>query len=109
VSHLINASLANVAEQKIRDYLLNSRHPQNGGKAGYFLGFGFQPGKWSVMRDALIGHATVNHVSGTSRSHHGTKHTVRCSISTPDGRNPCITTVWIVEGNRPPRLITSYP
>lgn len=109
MSHLTNATLANVEEPKVCDYLLNSRHPQNGGKAAYFLGFGFRPEKWAVMRDALIDHAAVNHLSGTFRSHHGTKYTVRCSISTPDESNPCVTTVWIVEGNSPPRLVTTYP
>jgi hypothetical protein len=108
VSHLTNATLAIVEEYKVRDYLLNSP-PKNGGKAAYFLGFGFQPEKWAAMRDALIEHPAINHISGTSRSRHGTKHVVRCSIRTPDGRNPCVTTVWIVEGNRPPRLVTSYP
>jgi hypothetical protein len=109
VTHLPNAAAANVEEAKVRDYLLNSGHPQNGGKSAYFRAFGFETGEWAVMRDALVSHAAVNHVAKTSRSPHGTKHAVRCSIQTPDGRNPCVTTVWIVDGSRPPRLVTSYP
>lgn len=109
MTHLPNAAAANVEESKVRDYLLNSGHPQNGGKSRYFRAFGFEAQQWVVMRDALIDHAMVNHLAGTSRSYHGTKHTVRCFIPTPDGRNPCITTVWIIDGDRPPRLVTAYP
>ncbi len=109
MSTLPNAATANVAEPKVRDYLLDFRHPQNGGKAAFFEAFGFDAEQWNVMRDALIGHAMINHIAQTLRSGHGTKHLVRCSIATPDGRNPCITTVWIIEGNRPPRLVTAYP
>lgn len=109
MTHLPDAAAANVEESKVRGYLLNSGHPQNGGKSAYFRAFGFQAEQWFVMREALIDHAMVNDLMATSRSPHGTKHTVRCSIRTPDGRNPCITTVWIADGDRPPRLVTSYP
>ena len=109
MTQLPGAAAAVVEEAKVRGYLLNSRHPQNGGKAAYFRAIGFVAEHWIVMRDALIGHAVFNQIAGTSRSRHGTKHLVRCSIVTPDRRNPCITTVWIIDSNRPPRLVTSYP
>ena len=109
MTQLPGAATALVEETKVLDYLLNSGHPQNGGKSAYFQAFGFCGDQWTVMRNALIDHATVNHIAGSSQSPHGTKHTVRCSIQTPDRRNPCITTVWIVDGSRPPRLVTCYP
>jgi len=109
VTHLPKADAVNVEEFKIRDYLLNSGHPQNGGKTAYFGAFGFLAEQWEVMRDALIRHAAINLIAETSRSPHGTKYVVRCSVPTPDGRNPCIATVWIVDGDLPPRLVTSYP
>jgi hypothetical protein len=109
VTHLPNAGTATVEEAKVRDYLLNSGHPRNGGKFAYFNAFGFAVEQWVIMRDALIDHAAANHIARTSQSPYGIKHTVRCSIQTPDRRNPCITTVWIIEGNRAPRLVTCYP
>jgi hypothetical protein len=109
VTYLPNAVAAIVEESKVKDYLLNSGHPRNGGKSAYFHAFGFQVAQWAVMRDAMIGHATANQLSGTSQSRRGIKHTVRCLIITHNGRNPCITTVWIIDGDRPPRLVTSYP
>ena len=39
----------------------------------------------------------------------GIKYEVECSLATPDGRNPCIRTVWISQAEQPPRLITAHP
>ena len=37
-----NAESAFVAQEKIRDYLLNAAHPDNGGKAAFFMALGFR-------------------------------------------------------------------
>ena len=42
--YLPNANLAIVDREKIADYLLNPAHPDNGGKAKFFLGLGFYRG-----------------------------------------------------------------
>ncbi|HWH91799.1 MAG TPA: hypothetical protein VNV64_08385 [Candidatus Binatia bacterium] len=39
---LPNADAAVVAQEKIRDYLLNAAHPDNGGKAAFFVALGFR-------------------------------------------------------------------
>ena len=39
----------------------------------------------------------------------GTKYQVECQLETPDEMNPCILSVWIVEDDLPPRLITAHP
>ncbi len=39
---LPNAHLAVVEQEKICGYLLNAAHPDNGGKAAFFAGLGFQ-------------------------------------------------------------------
>ena len=109
MTHLPDAIKAYIEEAKIRGYLLKSDHPQNGGKTAFFHAFGFTSEQWTVLRDALMVHAITNDVVDTTHSSHGTKHVVRCSVQTPDGRNPCITTIWIVEGERSPRLVTAYP
>ena len=106
---LPNVAAAIVDEIKVRGYLLSAEHPQNGGKAGFFRVFGFDPAAWATMRDALLAHPVANPIAATKVSPQGAKYEVRCSIGTPDGRNPCITTVWIVEGGRPPRLVTAHP
>jgi hypothetical protein len=34
---------------------------------------------------------------GLLRSPHGVKYVVECSLETPDRRNPCLRSVWIIE------------
>jgi hypothetical protein len=34
---------------------------------------------------------------------------VRCRLRTPDGSDPCILTVWMVEDTGMPRLMTAFP
>jgi len=88
--------------------LLNHAHPQNGGKADLFEAFGFRASRWTALRDALLFHARTNDVVETRTSSHGIKHAVRCNLPSPDGRSPCLTTVWIVEAGNPPRFVTAY-
>jgi hypothetical protein len=109
MTQLPGAASATVDEAKIRVYLLDPAHPRNGGKAGFFLSFGFHPTRWTEMAAAFLRHPLTNSVTATSTSVHGGKHVVRCSIQTPDGRNPCITTVWMTQPGHHPRLITAYP
>ena len=109
VSKLPQAEAASVTDEKIRDYLLDQHHPQNGGKSNYFRAFGFDREAWTVLRSALCRHPVDNDVIGIERSQYGAKYVVRCHLDTPDGRNPCVTTIWIVLDNQGPRLVTAYP
>ena len=109
MSLLPAAGDARADEAKIVGYLLNAAHPQNGGRAAFFAAFGFAIDRWQVLRAALRMHPTANHVADVERSPHGIKYVVRCSTETPDGRDPCVTTIWIVDVIGPPRLVTAYP
>ena len=40
---LPNAHAAFVADEKVRDYLLNPQHPDNSGKAGFYTSWLFAP------------------------------------------------------------------
>jgi len=44
--NLPNATLAVVERQKITQYLLNREHPDNGGKANFFIDLGFNAEHW---------------------------------------------------------------
>jgi hypothetical protein len=50
---LRHAHLAVVERDKIVDYLLNSAHPDNGGKAQFFESLGFSVGVPELLIDAL--------------------------------------------------------
>jgi filamentous hemagglutinin len=98
-----------VAPEKVRDYLLLPDHPDNDGKAIFFALFGFTRERWSELHSAQIAHPAANNVVRMAQTGDGTRYRVRCNLVSPDGRNPCITTIWAVEPGQPPRLITSFP
>jgi hypothetical protein len=100
---------AEVAPAKVRDYLLNPDNSQNRGKSTLFTAFGFRRDDWQELAAALQRHSIDNDIIETSVSPHSTKHVVRCQLMTPDGRNPCLTTVWIIDtGATLARLVTAY-
>jgi len=99
-----------IPEEKVTEYLLNVDHPDGGGKAKFFKEHGFEVDEPNVLSSALDAHAVQNDVGEIVRSAHGTKSVVRCSLQTPDRRNPCILVVWIrEEGCLSQRLVTAYP
>ncbi|HEX9488978.1 MAG TPA: hypothetical protein VF930_01760 [Stellaceae bacterium] len=81
---------------KITRYLLHSASTTGGAtKATFFMAFGFTPANWQVLHDALIEHASTAYLDNIdSSSPYGPKEVYRCGIRSPDGRNPCICSVW---------------
>ena len=107
---LPDADHAYVDQAKITDYLLSPSHPDGRTKAEFFMRFGFRPGKWQELADALRAVGTSNPVVAVLESEHGVRYTVDGPMQTPDGRTPRVRTVWIVEpGTRAPGLITAHP
>lgn len=99
-----------IAQEKVSQYLLNVDHADGAGKAKFFIGHGFAADQPEVLAAAIHDHADFNDVALTEPGKYGTKSIVRCSIVTPDGRNPCILVVWIHEqGCSEQRLVTAYP
>jgi hypothetical protein len=84
-------------------YLLTS------GKAGFFISHGFSLLRPSELDAALRLHRVRNQVEDTFPTVHGVKFTVRCSLPSPDRRDPCPLTVWIVDPCRTQaRFVTAY-
>ncbi|WP_428310233.1 DUF6883 domain-containing protein [Hydrocarboniphaga sp.] len=106
IAHLVPLT---VEQNKIVDYLLNLHHPQGGSKARFFKALGFDQQTWSVFADALQQHGITQQMQSEALNDYGLKYEIACSITTPDGRNPCIISVWIAEPSKQPRLVTAYP
>ncbi len=107
MSRLPGADTAFVDPHKISAYLLNPAHPQNGGKARFFRDHGFAAEKLAA---SLADHPQRHPVAHEQASPHGRKFIVHCALASPDGRDPCITSVWIMDaGDDRPRLVTAYP
>lgn len=107
---LPNAHLAVVERGKIVEYLLNPAHPDNGGKAPFFMALGFRREDWGTLADALRRMAASSPASRHVESAYGGKYIVDGAIDTPVGGTPVVRTVWIMEnGSESPRLVTAYP
>ena len=107
---LPNANQARVDESKVTDYLLSVSHQDGSAKARFFERFGFRASNCSGFILAILEHGRVNPVANVVDNEFGKRYSVDGEIRSPDGRNPTIRTVWIIEaGLDIPRLITAYP
>ncbi len=99
-----------VDERKVTEYLLSTDHPTGRFKAQFFVGLGFRLDAWEELRNALLRHARENDVADSMVTEFGIKVLVDGPLLTPDGRNPPVRAVWVVErGEERPRFVTAYP
>ncbi len=103
-----NAEQAFVAEEKIRDYLLNPQHPVGGSKAVWFASIGYTRDNWQELADDLVRLAREGDFIAKP-SPFGVKYEVSGEIGCPGHRPATVRSVWIVEGNSLPRLVTAFP
>lgn len=104
-----DAELAIVSEEKVRGYLLNSRHPVSGRKTAWFESIGYTLDNWQTLVDDLVRIArTCDHFVAKSCTF-GVKYETRGVMGHPDHRPAVVVAVWIVEENHLPRLVTAFP
>ena len=108
--NLPRAEEAVVPRNKVENYLLHLAHPVGGGKAQFFLRFGFRREDWNILADALRRHARENPVAHSVADADGVTYLVEGPIQTPSGRAPRVRSVWLMEtGELAPRFISAYP
>jgi hypothetical protein len=98
-----------VPGEKLRLYLLNLDHPAGAPKARFFIAAGYSWQESDVLAEALRTHAADRDVEAELATPYGTKYVVRCQMPTPDGRDPCIVSVWFDSGDGRARLVSAYP
>jgi len=107
---LPNPESAIIERGKVADYLLNPAHPDNGGKAAFFLALGFNQDDWEDLALAFRKLAGRAEITKRVASSHGCKYIVEGRIETPGGKSPAVRTVWIIDrGADAPRLVSAYP
>lgn len=105
--HLIHAE---VSEAKVVGYLLSATHRDGKHKAVFFNRFGFEAGRWELLRDALLKHAEENEVARTEDSPFGVRYVIEGTLQGLDRRTPLLRTVWFIGTDSiVPRLATAYP
>ncbi len=104
-----DASRAVVEDEKVRDYLLNLSHADGGSKAAWFHSLGYNRDDWHHLATDLLAVAQNCTDFDTENTRFGVKYKARGSVGRPDHRPAKALTVWIVEDDDPPRLVTAYP
>ncbi len=104
------AEQAVVHPNKLNDYLLSLTHPEGRAKARFFVSYGFTADDPAKLSSSLRQHALGNEASLSKDNKFGRLFLVEGPLVTPDGRNPSLRSVWIIEPeSTTPRLITAYP
>lgn len=107
---LPNADHARIEPAKILEYLLSTSNEDGEGKAKFFFQYGFSREQWQDFANALRNHGQSHSVTRVVETIFGPKFVIEGAIETPDGQNPLIRTVWMINyGTDSPRLITAYP
>ncbi|MEX1026459.1 MAG: DUF6883 domain-containing protein [Candidatus Paceibacterota bacterium] len=104
-----DANRAVVEDVKVRDYLLNLSHPDGGSKAVWFHALGYNRDDWHYLATDLLDVAQNCEEFDTENTKFGVKYKARGAVGRPDHRPAMVLTVWIVEDDDPPRLVTAYP
>jgi hypothetical protein len=104
-----NATVAVAAAEKVRDYLLNLEHPDGGSKAVWFHSLGYTRDQWRLLADDLLAIARDCGQFDSQTTTFGVKYKASGTIGRPNYRPRAVLTVWIVENDEPPRLVTAYP
>ncbi|MBI5214438.1 MAG: hypothetical protein HY960_01655 [Ignavibacteriae bacterium] len=108
--YLPNAENVVIAKKKITEYLLSDVHPIGRTKANYLKRFGFELQRWEILREALRKLVVEFEVSSVQSSPHGTRYVIDGNIQTPDGRNPLIRTIWVIDKEKiNPHFVTAFP
>ena len=110
MAQLPNIEAALIPRNKLENYLLNLGHPIGGGKAKFFLHFGFRRENWQTLENALRLHARQNAVARSMSDPDGVVYLIEGALETPIGRKPRVRAVWLIEtGELAPRFISAYP
>lgn len=104
-----DAESAVVAAEKVRDYLLNRDHPDGGSKAVWFESLGYTRSNDSALAEDLLAIARECETFGSEITKFGVESNAVGVIAAPGHRPGHVMTVWIVEDDDPPRLVTAYP
>jgi hypothetical protein len=106
---LPNRVLSIIAQEKLTEYVLNSRHKRGGTKARLLAQFGYTVQNWRRL-EADIRHGLDAEVDLVRPTEYGMRYEIRMVLQTPLGVPLTVRTIWqIDDGREIPRLITLYP
>ncbi|MPZ47722.1 MAG: hypothetical protein GEU75_00120 [Dehalococcoidia bacterium] len=91
------------------DYVIDSNHPQNHGKARVFVSMGYTRENWQQLADDLRSQHLVRDAKEVEPTRQGRKFLIEGNLQGTAG-SANIRSVWIIRwGEEFPRFVTSYP
>ena len=105
-----NADQAEIAPEKLSEYLLNPAHRRGGSKAKLLFSCGYRRENWErLVSDIREQHLTAQ-VSTVRETDYGRRFEIVAPLVTPSGRSLVFRSIWQIDiGTDRPRLITMYP
>jgi len=91
------------------ELLLNLEHPEGKSKAACFQSLRYTRSQWRRLANDLLEIARATTDYSIESTAFGVKYIVRGALGLDGERRGLVLTVWIVEGDKPPRLVTAYP
>ena len=106
---LPRAREAVIPTTKLTSYVLDPEHPRGRHKARVFasaLGIGKQD--WRHLRDAILDGLPDAPVRGTRITAFGVLYDVLVLVDGLNGATKPVATIWMIEPDRPPRLVSAW-
>jgi hypothetical protein len=88
----LHLKIGKIDEPQKLNYLLTDP-----GKSPFFLMMGFDRSRPYELDAALRQHALTNEIDEVFITIYGAKFNVRCTMPSPNGRNPCTFSCWIFD------------
>lgn len=105
-----NADRAVIAEDKLRDYLLNVAHKRGGSKARLPLAMGDRPDDWRRLETDLRIHHLTAEIDREEDNEYGRRYEIVAALPGMRGQPGWFRSVWQIDvGTDVPRLITMHP
>jgi hypothetical protein len=106
---LPNRTLPAIAQEKLTEYLLNTRHRRGSTKARLLAQFGYTVQNWRLL-EADIRNGLETEVDLVRPTAYGMRYEICLILQTPRGVPLRVRTIWqIDDGTEVPRLTTLYP
>ena len=105
-----NAENPVIAEDKLRNYLLNSAHPRGGSKAKLLLAMGYRAENWQRLEADIRAHHLNADIECEADTEYGRRYEIVAALPGSHGQAAVFRSIWQIDaGTDQPRLITMYP
>ena len=105
-----NADKAVIAEDKLRNYLLNLAHRRGGSKAKLLLAMGYTVDDWRRLEADIRRHHLPAEVVAEADTGYGRRYEILAPLPGATGQTITFRSIWQIDlGTDYPRLLTMYP